>query len=240
MCDDLIVTHFFKASVNGSTKVLTETADAHVFVQNEPLNQLWMFFPAAVQANQLDAWLDKHLSDHPAGKGFKSWSFTSYNKDAALKMYKDWNAASFDALYEMRLPALGPGSSRDSCPIGYNIRKDPTFLKSHDPDHSSDAFIQAETTLTIVDERSGRIAGFVTYLVDAETQRVYISAIETFPDFRRRGLAKALMMRSLESEKEGYTIWLTVFAENFGAAALYFGLGFKVHRCLWVVGGANP
>ncbi|KZO98694.1 hypothetical protein CALVIDRAFT_526099 [Calocera viscosa TUFC12733] len=240
MCDDLIVAHFFKASANGSTKVLTETADAHVFVQNDPLNQLWMFFPGTFQPTELDDWLSRHLSDHPAGKGFTYWSFTAYNKETALKIYKDWSAATFDVLYEMSLPAAASGSSHGSCPHAFNIRLDPTFLKSHDPDHISEAFIKAETTFTIVDEHNGHIAGFVTFLVDDDTKRIYISSIEVFPSYRRRGLAKALMKRALESQKEGYTIWLTVFAENMGAVAMYFGLGFSIHRCLWVVGGANP
>jgi len=240
MCDDLIVNHFFKSSVNGSTKMLTETADAHVFFQNPPLNLLWIFLPPTFEPGQVDEWLHQLLGMRYAGKGFDGWSLNAYHKDVALKIYKDWHATSFDTLYEMRLGVPPQDWSRNSCPPGFVLREDPTFRKSVDAQHTSATLVEEETTLTVIDEQTSQVAGVITFLADDETKRIYISNLEVFPSYRRRGLAKALVQQSYRWVEEGHTIWLTVFTENIGAVAMYFGLGFVLERCLWVVGGANP
>ncbi|EJT99173.1 hypothetical protein DACRYDRAFT_17402 [Dacryopinax primogenitus] len=234
------MSHFFLTSANGSTKISTETPDVHVFVQNPPLNHLWIFFPIPFNPDQLSDWLAHHLPNNPAGRAFNAWTVNCYNKEMALKLYKEWKATSFDILYEMNLPSSPAVRAGSPCSDGFLIREDPSFLKSREPGRVSEAFMDREHTLTVVDEKTGNVAGFATLISDDDTKRKYISSIEVFPSYRRRGLALALMKRGMESDKEGYTIWLTVFAENIGAVALYFGLGFRIHRCLWVVGGTNP
>jgi len=242
MCDDLIRTHFFNASATGSSRIITETPNAHVFVHNHPSNQLLIFLPPDLKLGpeEVGSWLARVLPDNPAGKGFRSWIISTYNKETALTVCKEWKATSFDVLYEMRRPALPNGTAQQACPTGFVIQPDPNFLQSHDPARVSAGFLASETTLTIADESTGDVAGFLTSL--SEGGRTLLSGVHISPKYRRRGMAKALMTSAMES-MEGQstsTIWLHVFAENAGAVAMYFGLGFTVERCLWLVGGANP
>ncbi|KAI5799334.1 hypothetical protein DFH27DRAFT_560357 [Peziza echinospora] len=93
-----------------------------------------------------------------------------------------------------------------------------------------------QNTIPTIDTK----AGFVTVLREPGTgSRWYVSNLFVEPEYRKVGAGKLLMGLVKESKKlqGGGDIWLTVFAENFGAVGLYFGLGYRAARTLWVLNG---
>ena len=81
--------------------------------------------------------------------------------------------------------------------------------------------------VAVVDKENGRLAAYggVQYVLDEGN----IVNIATHPDYRRRGLATAVM-RELESrlkERGVEIVFLEVRQSNAGAIALYERLGFK-------------
>jgi ribosomal protein S18 acetylase RimI-like enzyme len=73
-------------------------------------------------------------------------------------------------------------------------------------------------------------------------KRIYLVAnVATHPDYRRRGIARALTRRAMEHarKKNAATIWLHVRDDNPGAIQLYADLGFQevARRTTWQ---ANP
>ncbi|KZT51195.1 hypothetical protein CALCODRAFT_503803 [Calocera cornea HHB12733] len=241
MCDDLIATHFFVSSKNGSTDILKETTHERIFSNNAPLNVLWTFVPPSLDFTEAAAWLKRHHPTTPPQKGFDRWTVNTYNKDLAFQVFQDaaWSPTWLELLYEMRLSDSPPTSSTNSCPVGFRVRGDPTFYKALDPDHTGEDFLRAEETITIIEETTDQVAGSMKFLVDHTLKRIYISGLEVIPSYRRRGLATALVHESFRWTTKGYTIWLTCFAQNTGAVTMYFGLGFLVNRCLWGVGGGG-
>ena len=57
-----------------------------------------------------------------------------------------------------------------------------------------------------------------------------ITDVATHPDYRRRGISRAVMGRLLEyaREKGATSVALDVRVSNLGAVALYEGLGFEI------------
>lgn len=92
-----------------------------------------------------------------------------------------------------------------------------------------------EKVYTAVEVETGERAAVVTVL--SKEGRMYVSSLETFEKYRRKGLAAGLMRYVEEVHKTdgGGEMWLTVFCENVGAVGLYHRLGWKINRCLWVV-----
>ncbi|HEX6270626.1 MAG TPA: GNAT family N-acetyltransferase [Anaerolineales bacterium] len=118
---------------------------------------------------------------------------------------------------------------------------------SHDAGFLRWASHVAETTslpLTgYVWEQDGRIVGNASLIPFRDKgKRVYLIAnVATHPDYRRRGIARALTERVVKQarDKKAAAIWLHVRDDNPGAIKLYQDLGFReiARRTTW---GARP
>lgn len=92
-------------------------------------------------------------------------------------------------------------------------------------------------------EEDGRIVGNASLIPFREHgKRVYLIAnVATHPDFRRRGIGRALTARAMKqaNAKNASAIWLHVREDNPGAITLYEGLGFQeiARRTSWYAGG---
>ncbi len=88
-------------------------------------------------------------------------------------------------------------------------------------------------------EEDGRIVGNVSLVPFRHRgERIYLIAnVAVHPDYRRRGIARALTQRALQHarERRAAAIWLHVRAENSAAFRLYQGLGFvpRAERTTW-------
>lgn len=118
---------------------------------------------------------------------------------------------------------------------------------SHDDRFLRWASHMAETTslpLTgYVWEQDGRIVGNASLIPFRDKgKRVYLIAnVATHPDYRRRGIGRALTERVMKQahNKNASAIWLHVRDDNPGAIQLYQDLGFReiARRTTW---GARP
>ena len=114
---------------------------------------------------------------------------------------------------------------------------------SHDDSFLSWASHMAETAsmplMGYVWEQDGRIVGNASLIPFRDRgKRIFLVAnVATHPDFRRRGIGRALTERSMKQarSKNASAIWLHVRDDNPGAIQLYEGLGFKeiVRRTTW-------
>ncbi len=88
-------------------------------------------------------------------------------------------------------------------------------------------------------EENGKIIGNASLVpFRHQKQRIYLTAnIAVHPDFRRRGIARALTERAMQHahEKKVNNIWLHVREDNPGAIDLYTRLGFieRARRTSW-------
>ncbi|RME90882.1 MAG: GNAT family N-acetyltransferase [Anaerolineae bacterium] len=88
-------------------------------------------------------------------------------------------------------------------------------------------------------EEDGRIVGNVSLVpFRRRGERVYLIAnVAVHPDYRRRGIARALMTRALRHarRRKANSIWLHVRTENATAIRLYRDLGFvpRAERTTW-------
>ncbi len=88
-------------------------------------------------------------------------------------------------------------------------------------------------------EDNGRIVGNVSLIPFSKAGlKVFLIAnVATHPDYRRRGIARALTEAAMRRarEKHADTIWLHVRQDNPGAIALYRNLGFyeRTRRTTW-------
>ncbi|MFN3741205.1 MAG: GNAT family N-acetyltransferase [Anaerolineales bacterium] len=88
-------------------------------------------------------------------------------------------------------------------------------------------------------EEDGKVVGNVSLIRLYYRGRaiMLIANVAVHPDFRRRGIARALMEQAIKSAKEQQVgeIWLQVRAENEGAIVLYSQLGFTIQaqRTVW-------
>lgn len=118
---------------------------------------------------------------------------------------------------------------------------------SHDDSFLRWASHMAETTSLplagYVWEQDGRIIGNASLIPFRDKgKRVYLIAnVATHPDFRRRGIGRALTERVMKQarDKKASAIWLHVREDNPGAIKLYQDLGFRefARRTTW---GARP
>ncbi|RPI91384.1 MAG: GNAT family N-acetyltransferase [Chloroflexi bacterium] len=88
-------------------------------------------------------------------------------------------------------------------------------------------------------EQDGRIIGNASLIPFRDKgKRVYLIAnVATHPDYRRRGIGRALTERVMKQarDKRAFAIWLHVREDNFGAIKLYQELGFReiARRTTW-------
>ena len=88
-------------------------------------------------------------------------------------------------------------------------------------------------------EENGKIVGNASLIpFRHKKQRIYLIAnIATHPDYRRKGIARALTERAMQHarEKKVNNIWLHVREDNPGAIDLYTKLGFveRARRTSW-------
>jgi GNAT superfamily N-acetyltransferase len=78
-------------------------------------------------------------------------------------------------------------------------------------------------------EESGRIVGNVTLLESPIYGRYLVANVAVHPDFRRRGIARALMQEALAHIEhwDGRQVYLQVESDNEAAIALYDSLAFE-------------
>src|ERR671919_3167426 len=80
-------------------------------------------------------------------------------------------------------------------------------------------------------EQDGRIIGNASLIPFRDHgKRVYLIAnVATHPDYRRRGIGRALTERTMKQahDKNAAAVWLHVRDDNPGAIHLYAGLGFQ-------------
>ncbi len=94
-------------------------------------------------------------------------------------------------------------------------------------------------------EDDGRIVGNVSLIPFSKGGfKVFLIAnVATHPDYRRRGIARALTQAAIQRarEKRADTIWLHVRQDNPGAIALYQELGFyeRARRTTWYTSSTN-
>ena len=94
-------------------------------------------------------------------------------------------------------------------------------------------------------EDDGRIVGNVSLIPFSKAGlKVFLVAnVATHPDYRRRGIARALTESAMRRarEKHADTIWLHVRQDNPGAIALYRDLGFyeRARRTTWYTSSGN-
>lgn len=108
----------------------------------------------------------------------------------------------------------------------------------------------AETTslplMGFVWEEDGRIVGNSSLIQFRDKgKRVHLIAnVATHPEYRRRGIARALTERTIQHAREKRTtaIWLHVREDNPGAVKLYADLGFTevARRTSWVLNSVAP
>jgi len=91
-------------------------------------------------------------------------------------------------------------------------------------------------------EENGRVVGNASLIPFRHNkQRIYLIAnVATHPDYRRKGIARALTERAMQHarEKKVYNIWLHVREDNPDAIDLYTKLGFveRARRTSWQAG----
>ena len=106
---------------------------------------------------------------------------------------------------------------------------------SHDDSFLSWASHMSETAsmplMGYVWEQEGRIVGNSSLIPFRDHgKRVYLIAnVATHPEYRRRGIGRALTERSMKQahDKNAVAVWLHVRDDNPGAIKLYEGLGFE-------------
>ncbi|MCC6499154.1 MAG: GNAT family N-acetyltransferase [Anaerolineales bacterium] len=108
----------------------------------------------------------------------------------------------------------------------------------------------AETTslplMGFVWEEDGRIVGNASLIQFRDKgKRIHLIAnVATHPDYRRRGIARALTERTLQSARDKKTdaVWLHVREDNPGAVRLYGDLGFTevARRTSWISNSDSP
>lgn len=85
-------------------------------------------------------------------------------------------------------------------------------------------------------QRNEEIGGYIVALPDVKTGRVYISDLLVFPEYRRRGLGRALLQHVISGAKESqWRVYLTVFSSNTGAKGMYLSEGFTVEKKFVVI-----
>lgn len=108
----------------------------------------------------------------------------------------------------------------------------------------------AETTslplMGFVWEEDGRIVGNASLIQFRDKgKRIHLIAnVATHPEYRRRGIARALTERTLQSARDKKTdaVWLHVREDNPGAVRLYSDLGFTevARRTSWISNSDSP
>ena len=83
--------------------------------------------------------------------------------------------------------------------------------------------IENENTRLYLALVDGSAAGYIG--VQIFSGEGYVTNVETLPEYRRKGVAKALIERTLQNEMELLT--LEVRESNFAAISLYSKLGFE-------------
>ncbi|MEV0202626.1 GNAT family N-acetyltransferase [Nonomuraea sp. NPDC050691] len=78
----------------------------------------------------------------------------------------------------------------------------------------------------VAEAPDGRIAAFTVYWIDTRNGLGHFEPVGTHPDFRRRGLARAVMLHAMHRMKALTTVTVNHNAENLAARRLYGSLGF--------------
>lgn len=83
----------------------------------------------------------------------------------------------------------------------------------------------------VAEAPDGRVAAFAVHWIDPRNGLGHVEPVGTHPDFRRRGLARAVMLRAMHRMRTLTTVTVNHDAGNLAARKLYESLGFAVrHR----------
>jgi len=97
------------------------------------------------------------------------------------------------------------------------------------------AFYVAEVNNSVVGYVMARVELTFGYLVKRLTRVGHVISIAVLPEYRRRGIGRALMnacMKALKEEYKASEVYLEVRVSNLPAIKLYESLGFKVVKVL--------
>ncbi|KAG8760655.1 hypothetical protein FRC14_002336 [Serendipita sp. 396] len=245
MCLDLVAKHFALCS----SKTVAHSESPTQFTDGE--GRSWLFLPKAEAADSpgqddLESLLQTHTSR-------PKWTINSYNKgiiaQPTISPLIGTGRAAFYMLYTMTLRS--PKNMPNTELYGWSIEDGRDWFK-RTYEHKAN-IIAYEDILVVRNPTDNEIGGFISILRDEQPpgpsdaypqSRLYVSDLLIFPQYRRKGLATALLHAAFERAKlprdqasggVSPTICLTVFCENVGAVAAYFKEGFKVDDIVWVI-----
>lgn len=148
------------------------------------------------------------------------------------------DTATFDMLYTMSIDLSKLVGIPSMQLPGWRVEDGRDWFRQTYPDKAN--LVNHESVLLIRDD-ADNVGGFLLALEDTQAglSRVYISDLFVFEEYRRKGLASALirsLIKGYHTQKSACIVCLTVFCENPGAVAAYFKLGLKVDDVIWVIG----
>ncbi|NUW30052.1 GNAT family N-acetyltransferase [Nonomuraea sp. SMC257] len=146
----------------------------------------------------------------------------------------------WDDVQEMALAGTPP---EPEPPAGFTVRQARLSDAAHLAEARNGAFQAGWTTAEYLDEvmrkpgydpareivaeaPDGRIAAFAVYWTDDRNGLGHFEPVGTHPDFRRRGLARAVMLHAMHRMRPLTTVTVNHNAENLAARKLYESIGF--------------
>lgn len=231
MCLDLVAKHFTLTSTN--TKIHSDSPLR--FTDGD--NHSWLFLDKqqAIDGDALQQLLEELIST-------PKWSTNTYTKalisHPAIMTCLQNDTATFDMLYTMSIDLSKLVGIPSMQLPGWRVEDGRDWFRQTYPDKAN--LVNHESVLLIRDD-ADNVGGFLLALEDTQAglSRVYISDLFVFEEYRRKGLASALirsLIKGYHTQKSACIVCLTVFCENPGAVAAYFKLGLKVDDVIWVIG----
>jgi ribosomal protein S18 acetylase RimI-like enzyme len=235
MCDDLISKHYLYSE---QSQTIHPSPPGTTHFTLRPTNATWLFLNVETALNDLGSVRSLLLTHFSRASG-KPWT-TINSFDPWITTWALREQRLCHLLYEMYLP-LDPSPPDTSRSEGFRLAEAKEWFVKNHPGKANVLHKAGEQVFCLVDTRKSirPKAGFVMVLPDEETRRVYISELEVFEAYRRQGLARYMLTAMGETFRKYWdgevTVWLTVFATNVDAVGLYFRMGYKVNRKLFVV-----